>query len=57
MKDTTIFRKRFLTLLGRKLMEFGKDFHARQVELRRHLKCYEQQFPSQTHWHGFADGS
>jgi recombinational DNA repair ATPase RecF len=24
------FRKRFLALLGSKLVEFGKDFHARQ---------------------------
>jgi hypothetical protein len=36
-------------------VEFGKDFHARQVKLRRHLKRYEQQFPfQQTDWHGFA---
>jgi len=51
------FLKRFLTLLGRKLVDFGKDFHARQVKLRRHLKRYEQQFPfQQTHWHGIPDG-
>jgi hypothetical protein len=24
---------------------FGKDFHARQVKLRRNLHRYEQQFP------------
>jgi hypothetical protein len=50
------FRKRFLTLLGRKLVEFGKDFHARQVKLRRHLKRYKQQFPfHQTYWHSIPD--